>query len=181
MLGRVADSELRGNLKVMQSSTASKRIALAALLAGIAVVLSPFYIPLGDTKCFPAQHMVNAIGGVLLGPWYAVLIALITGSIRNMLGLGTIYAYPGGVFGGLVVGIIYRYMKKTDIAAILEPLGTVIIGGTVSALVVTPYLGRATTLSFFWIAFAASSIPGSILGFVILKTIRRVGLAKHFV
>ncbi|GAH81022.1 unnamed protein product, partial [marine sediment metagenome] len=52
---------------------------------------------------------------------------------------------------------------------------------TISALVVAPYLGKAFTIAFWWVAFAMSSIPGSILGFLVLKTIRRIDLDKYFV
>ena len=156
----------------------TKRIALAAVLIAATVVLSPIHFPIGSSKCYPAQHMVNGIAGVLLGPWYAAVMAFFTGVIRNLLGLGTLHAFPGGIPGGLVVGLVYRYVKRSDLAAITEPLGTVVIGATISALVVAPYLGKAFTVAFWWIAFAASSIPGSILGFVILKSLRATGITR---
>jgi energy coupling factor transporter S component ThiW len=140
--------------------------------------LSPFYIPLGATKCFPAQHMMNALAGVLLGPWYAAGMALLTGAVRNVLGLGTLYAFPGGIPGALVVGLLYRYVKKVDFVAILEPLGTVVIGASLSAIVLAPLQGQSMTLYFFWVAFAASSIPGSILGYLVLRTVRGLGLDR---
>jgi len=111
-----------------------------------------------------------------LGPWYAALMALFTGIIRNMLNLGTLHAFPGGIPGAIVVGIVYRYILKKDYAALTEPLGTVVIGATISALVVAPYLGKAFTVAFWWTAFAASSIPGSILGFIVLKSLRLSGI-----
>ncbi len=49
--------------KTAQSRTvraSTRRVALAATLVGLAVVLSPIYFPAGDTKCFPAQHMVKS-------------------------------------------------------------------------------------------------------------------------
>jgi len=159
----------------------TKRIALAAVLVAATIVLSPIYFPVGTTKCYPAQHMINGIAGVLLGPWYGAMMALATGIIRNFLNMGTLYAFPGGIPGALVVGIIYKYIKKTDYAAIFEPLGTVGIGATLSALLLAPWQGHSLTLSFFWIAFAASSIPGSFLGFVILKSLRRIGIDRYFV
>ena len=116
----------------------------------------------------------------LLGPWYAVFIAAATGTIRIFTGVGTVFAYPGGVFGGLIVELAYRYFKKTDYSALLEPLGTVAIGATLSALVVAPYLEMTMTLIYFWTAFAASSIPGAILGFIVLKMLRRAGIDRYF-
>lgn len=165
--------------RAVRAST-TRKIALAATFVGLAVVLSPFYFPVGDTKCFPAQHMVNALAGVLLGPWYAVFIAMATGTIRISTGMGTVFAYPGGIFGGLVVGLMYRYVRKTDYFALIEPVGTVGIGATVSALAVAPLIGKTMTLIYFWTAFAVSSIPGAILGFVILKALRRVGVDRYF-
>jgi energy coupling factor transporter S component ThiW len=161
-------------------ASTTRRVALAATFVGLAVVLSPFYFPVGDTKCFPAQHMVNALAGVLLGPWYAVFIAIATGTIRISTGMGTIFAYPGGIFGGLVVGLMYRYVKKIDYFALIEPVGTVAIGATLSALAVAPLIGKTMTLIYFWTAFAASSIPGAALGFIILKALRRVGIDRYF-
>jgi len=157
-----------------------RRIALSAVLTATAVILSPLFFSIGTTKCFPAQHMINGIAGVLLGPWYAAMIALATGIIRNGLGVGTIYAFPGGIPGALVVGFLRNYLKN-DYAALTEPLGTVVIGATISALIFAPWLGHPFSLSFFWAAFAASSIPGSALGFVILKALRRTGVIKYVV
>ena len=166
--------------KMEASSAPIRRIALSAVLTAIAVILSPLYIPVGTTKCFPAQHMINAVAGILLGPWYGAMVALATGIIRNSLGLGTIYAFPGGIPGALVVGFFRNYLKN-DYAALTEPLGTVVVGATVSALLFAPWLGHPFSLFFFWAAFAASSIPGSVLGFAVLKALRRTGVIKYVV
>jgi energy coupling factor transporter S component ThiW len=157
----------------------TKRIALAAVLVAVTVVLSPIHFPIGSSKCYPAQHMVNGIAGVLLGPVYAAVMAFFTGVIRNLLGIGTLHAFPGGIPGGLIVGLVYKYGKRTDFVAITEPLGTVVIGATISAYIVAPYLGKAFTLAFWWTIFAASSIPGSILGFLVLKSLRATGITRN--
>ena len=169
------------DIKKSMGAFSTRRIALSAVLVAVTVVLSPFFIPVGTTKCFPAQHMINGIAGVLLGPWYAASMAMATGVIRNILGLGTVYAFPGGIPGALVVGLFHRYLRSTDYVALTEPFGTVVIGASISALFVAPWQGHALTLSFFWIAFAASSIPGSALGFIILKALRGIGYDKYFV
>jgi len=170
--------EPTGNARPTQSTT--RKLALAAVLTALSVVLGSLSIPIGVVKVAPSQHMINAIAGVLLGPWYAVVMAIMTATIRVGLGVGTIYAYPGSIFGGLIVGLVYRYIKRTDYAALTEPIGTVVIGATLSALVVSPLMGGSVTLYFFWIAFAASCIPGSILGFLIIKLLRRSGFDKYF-
>jgi energy coupling factor transporter S component ThiW len=174
-----AEARKNSQNRKVEPALSTKRIALAAVLIAVTVVLSPIYFPVGSSKCQPFQHMVNGVAGVLLGPWYAAAMALITGIIRNMLGVGSLHAFPGGIPGALVVGLTYRYVKRTDYAALSEPLGTVVIGATISALIVAPYLGKPFTIAFWWIAFAASSVPGAILGFIVLKSLSATGVTKY--
>ena len=166
-----------------EKAATTRKVALAAILSAAAVVLSPVVtFPLPLATPFPVQHMVNAIAGVLLGPWYAVMVAIVVGSVRYILGTGTIHAFPGGIFGGLVVGLAYRYLLKKDYAAFFEPIGTVLIGAAASAMIFGPLAsqiglrGRAGTFESFVILFAPSSIPGCILGYLVLKVIRRIGI-----
>ena len=53
----------------------TKKLAVSAMLCALTVCLSGFSIPVGASKCFPIQHMVNVLAAVLLGPWWGVLIA----------------------------------------------------------------------------------------------------------
>jgi energy coupling factor transporter S component ThiW len=148
------------------------RIVLTGLFAALAVLLSGIHFPVGPTKVFPFQHMVNAIAGVLIGPWYGALAALIAAIIRNAMGTGTIFAFPGGIPGAIVVGLVFRYAGR-DWAAFAEPLGTGGIGVLVITLLIGPLMGKDFAFLFFFTAFMVSSIPGSILGYILLKTLRR--------
>ena len=156
----------------------TRNIAQAAVLAATAVVLSPMSFPIGPTRVYPAQHMINGVGGVLLGPWYATLVALVTAVVRYGLGTGTIFAFPGGIPGALIVGLVHRYLWKRDYAALTEPVGTA-CGAVISALLVVPlafqlgFIKSILTLEAFVVAFLISSIPGSILGLIALLMIRR--------
>jgi energy coupling factor transporter S component ThiW len=78
----------------MTTSVNTRKLSLAIILTALAIALSPIFFPVGPTKTFPWQHMVNAIAGVLLGPWYAALMATAAGVIRNLLGVGTVFAFP---------------------------------------------------------------------------------------
>lgn len=148
-----------------------KKLALTAIFAALGVVLSPLFFVVGPTKCYPFQHMINGLAGVLIGPWYAGLAALITGIIRNMLGTGTIFAFPGGIPGAITVGLIYKITKR-DESAICEPIGT-FIGALLSAYIVGPMAGKTMAPEIFIIAFLTSSIPGSLIGYIALKIIRK--------
>ena len=149
-----------------------KKVVLTALFAALAVLLSGVHFPVGPTKVFPFQHTVNALAGILIGPWYGALAALIAGIIRNAIGTGTIFAFPGGIPGVILVGLTYQWVRK-DWAALMEPLGTGGIGVFVIVLILGPLMGKAFAFAFFFTAFMASSIPGSIIGYFLLKTLRR--------
>jgi len=173
-----------------------RRLSLMAILTAIGVIIAPFiWFPVLMSKAYPGQHMINVIAGILLGPLWAALIAVTIGIIRMFLGIGTIYSIPGGVPGAVLVGFTYNLMKRStkfkkyaELAAFTEPLGTVFIGGTLSLLVLAPIIGDArmlsrleegiiTALLFLWSGWALSSIPGSIIGFLIVSTINRF---KHW-
>lgn len=156
----------------MKKDTDIKKLILTALFAALAVLLSGIHFPVGPAKVFPFQHMVNAVAGILIGPWYGTLAALIAGIIRNAIGTGTIFAFPGGIPGVIVVGLTYRWVRK-DWAALMEPLGTGGIGVFLIVLILGPLMGKSFAFFFFFTAFMASSIPGSIIGYFLLKALRK--------
>ncbi len=119
------------------------------------MALSPVFIPVGISKCFPAQHMVNVLGAVMLGPAYAVAIATIAGIIRNILGLGTLLAFPGGMIGALLGGLSYRISKNIYLAGLGEVIGTGILGSLASVWIVAPLLmGKTMAVATLMIAFS---------------------------
>ncbi|MBI5577784.1 MAG: energy coupling factor transporter S component ThiW [Deltaproteobacteria bacterium] len=155
----------------------TKEVARAALLVAIAVALSPFFIPLGISKCYPAQHMINVVAAVVLGPVHAVMIAFLAALIRNMLGLGTLLAFPGGMIGALLAGLAYRTFRNTWTAGLGEVLGTGVIGALASAWLVGPVLlGKSMAAGTLIAAFSLSSIGGTIVGLLALRFLRKVNL-----
>lgn len=150
-----------------------RRLVLAAMLAGLATLLGSLSIPVGPTRVAPFQHTINAIAGILVGPWYAAGAALVTAFLRHSLGWGSLFAFPGSPFGALVVGYAYRVVR-TDAAALFEPIGTGPIGATVAVWFFQPLVGSHHTLWWFQVAFLSSSIPGAILGYAVIRALRRV-------
>src|SRR5512138_3178281 len=98
----------------------SRQVAYAVVLTAIAVALSPFSIPVGPTKVFPAQHMVNVLGAVILGPWYALAVAFAASILRNVLGTGSLFAFPGSMIGAFLAGYVYLLSRNVYLAAIGE-------------------------------------------------------------
>ncbi|MEM3578426.1 MAG: energy coupling factor transporter S component ThiW [Candidatus Bathyarchaeia archaeon] len=175
-----------------------KKLALVMVFSALGVAVSPYtWFYVYGTKANPTQHMVNAILGVLAGPFWAVTAAVFIGAIRNMLGVGTIYAFPGGIPGGLVVGLTYWILKRLKIseskrlaAALTEPIGTILIGAPLALFLIAPWIGDQKSLSLisnqgllsafltFGLGWALSCIPGSIMGFSILLVLRKIGISR---
>ena len=105
-----------------------KKLAVAGVLCAVAVVGSLFSFPVFGSKCAPVQHMVNILCAVFLGPGYGVAAAFAASLIRNILGLGSLMAFPGSMFGALLCGVVYK--KTGNILATLlgEVFGTAILG-----------------------------------------------------
>lgn len=152
----------------------SQRVALTALLTALGVLFSfyPGPIPLGPTRLFPFQSVINVISGIILGPWYAGGIALAIGMLRIGLHTGSIFAIPGGVPGAILVGIVYR-MTRNDLSAFIEIPGTALLGSFLSSLFFAPLIGFHQGWLFFIIGFTPPAVVGSIAGYLIILTLRR--------
>jgi len=154
----------------------ARKVAYAVVLTALAIAFSPLFIPVGIIKAYPAQHMINVIGAVLVGPWYALAVATAAAIIRNALNLGTIFAFPGGMIGAFLAGWAYKLSRNIYLAALAEIVGTGLIASTLSALVIGPvFLKKTMALGTFILAFSASTIAGSILGVLILLGLKRAG------
>ena len=165
-----------------------RKLAILIVFTALAIAISPFTVfVVSGSKANPTQHMTNAILGVLLGPFWAVAAAVMIGAVRNMLGVGTVFAFPGGIPGGFVVGSVYWILKRFKrsektrlMSALAEPIGTLLIGVPISVFMVAPWLGQPIANSLiFGFGWALSCIPGSMIGFTVLLILKRIGIGKE--
>ena len=160
-----------------------RRAVLAEAFAAAGVVLSVVSIPVGPTKCFPFQHTINVLAGAILGPWWAVGAAFTTSVVRNMMGTGSLFAFPGSMFGALFVGLAARALpeKYKFCAACAEPVGTGIVGAWVAAKILGPAIGKSVGFLFFSGSFLMSCVPGALIGAALLCCLqKRMALTKTF-
>ena len=120
----------------------TKKLALAGMLCALAVVGSVFSFPIFGSKCAPVQHMVNILCAVLLGPYYGIGVAFVASLLRNLLGLGSLMAFPGSMFGALLCGIVYHKTEKLLPTLVGEVFGTSILGGLCAYPVAIRHDGR---------------------------------------
>ncbi|MDD6453791.1 MAG: energy coupling factor transporter S component ThiW [Lactobacillus sp.] len=146
------------------------KLVLTAILSALAVCGgSIFSFPIGFAKCAPTQSLINIVSGVVLGPEWAVVQALLTSTVRNLLGTGTILAYPGSIFGAWLSGWLFKRFGKTWLAAIGELIGTGLIGALTAYPIAAALMGAKGSLFLFVPSFAISAIVGGLLAWVILK------------
>ncbi|MDO4800113.1 MAG: energy coupling factor transporter S component ThiW [Bacillota bacterium] len=158
----------------------TKKLTLASLFVAIGVIFSGFSIPIGFAKVFPIQHMINLLGGVLLGPLYSVLIAFVTSVIRVSMGTGTLLAFPGSMFGALLVGLLYHRSHRLSLALIGEVVGTGLIGALIAYPVALYLMGREVAMIAYLIPFSLSSFAGAIVGYIGLRVLLHTPLGRAF-
>ncbi|WP_053367647.1 energy coupling factor transporter S component ThiW [Bacillus sp. FJAT-27245] len=152
----------------------TQKLTITAMFVAIGTLTShTFYIPLGIVKAFPIQHLINVLSAVLLGPYYAVAQAFCVSLMRNMMGTGSIFAFPGSMLGALLAGYLFAKAKKAGMAFAGEVVGTGILGGIASYPIAALFIGQEASLFGFIPAFITSSLVGSGIAFVLLKIFQR--------
>lgn len=152
-----------------------QKIALAGILAAVGVVGGTLSIPVGFTRCCPTQSVINVIAGVFLGPWYSVGMAFCVSLIRNMLGTGTIMAFPGSMCGALLAGLLYRRWSKVWTACLGEMIGTGILASIMAYPIAKYLLGKACGLFTYFLPFMTVAVTGSIIAAVLVFILNKNG------
>ena len=155
-----------------------KKLALAGMFCALAVVGSVFSFPIFGSKCAPVQHMVNILCAVLLGPYYGVGVAFVASLLRNLLGLGSLMAFPGSMFGALLCGLTYHKAKQLLPTLVAEVFVTSILGGLCAyAVAILPMGKSAGDIAFYAyiIPFLVSTAGGAVIAGVLLFSLQRSG------
>ena len=158
-----------------------KKLAVAALLCAVAVAGSTLSFPVFGSKCAPVQHMVNILCAVLLGPWYGVAVAFVASLLRNLLGLGTLMAFPGSMLGALLCGIVYWKAKHILPTLIAEVFGTSILGGLCAYPVSILLMGQSTAdiaFTAYIIPFFVSTAGGAVISAVLLYALQKTTVLR---
>lgn len=155
----------------------TQRLTLAALLVAIATLTGHIlYIPVGASKCFPIQHTINVLSAVMLGPWYAVSVAFVTSLLRNILGTGSLLAFPGSMFGALLAGLLYQKTGNQIMASLGEVFGTGFLGAIACYPIVRVLMGQETAIFFYVVPFLTSTVGGTIIANLLLKALTSLNL-----
>ena len=161
--------------------TNTKKLAIAGVFCAVAVVGSLFSFPVFGSKCSPVQHMVNILCAVLLGPGYGLGAAFAASLIRNLLGLGSLMAFPGSMFGALLCGVVYAKTHNILGTLIGEVFGTAILGGLCAYPIAIFFMGQsAAGLAFYAyiIPFLISTAAGAVISAVLIYTMKKANVLQ---
>lgn len=161
--------------------TKTKRLCIAGILVAVAVVGSLFSFPVFGSKCAPVQHMVNILCAVMLGPWYGVGAAFCASLIRNLLGLGSLMAFPGSMLGALLCGVAFWKSRNIPLTLLAEVFGTGILGGLCAYPIAILFLGmQAGEIAFYAyiIPFLISTIGGALISAILFGALKNAGVLR---
>lgn len=158
----------------------TRKMIVMTMFVAIAVAGSIFIsFPTGIARAYPIQHAVNVVAAVTLGPAGAAIVAFLTALIRILTGTGSLLAFPGGIIGACLAGLLYKKFGKIWLAGMGELVGT----GLIASLLAVPYakilMGTTTTAFFFFPSFFISSGSGMLIGIILAARLQRNGVIKR--
>lgn len=157
----------------------TKLLTVMALFVAIGTLGAQFiWFPAGIAKAYPVQHAVNVLAAIMLGPIPALVIAFLISLLRNMLGLGSLLAFPGSMIGALLAGILYQRFGRYYVAAIGEVVGTGVIGALFSVPFAKILMGTAFGAFFFIPPFLISSVTGAAIALFIASRVEASNMLK---
>ncbi len=162
----------------MMNKTNVRKLTIAGIFCAVAVVGSLFSFPVFGSKCSPVQHMVNILCAVLLGPGYGLGAAFGAALLRNLLGLGSLMAFPGSCFGALMCGLVYKKSRNIPLTLMGEVFGTSILGGLCAWPVAVFLMGQdagAVAFYAYIIPFLVSTAGGAVISAVLIYTLKKSG------
>ena len=99
----------------------------------------------------------------------------------NLLGLGSLMAFPGSMLGALLCGIAYWKTKNVPLTLVAEVLGTGILGGLCAWPVAILFMGKSAGDVAFYayiVPFLISTVGGAIISAFLIAALQKTGLIK---
>ena len=101
--------------------------------------------------------------------------------LRNLLGLGSLMAFPGSMFGALLCGLAYHKTKNLIATVVGEVFGTSILGGLCAWPVAIFLMGKsAADIAFYAyiVPFLISTAVGAVIAGAVVFSLQRSGALR---
>ena len=102
-------------------------------------------------------------------------MAFVASLLRNLLGLGSLMAFPGSMCGALLCGVVFWKWKELIPTLVAEVFGTGVIGGLLAYPVGILFMNvDAGSVAFtaYIIPFLISTVAGSVLAGVLIFALK---------
>ncbi len=159
----------------------TKKLTLAGVLCAVAVVGSLLSFPAFGGKCAPVQHIVNIVCGMALGPGYAIGVAFCASLVRNVLGLGSLLAFPGSMIGAALCALAYQKTKSIPWTLAGEVFGTAVLGGVCAYPIAIAFLGQSAAnigIFAYVIPFLISTGVGAVLSLAVVMPLMHAKILR---
>lgn len=157
-----------------------KKISFAGFLIALAISLSSLYVPTAFAKAFFVQHFINLVAAVTLNPFLAVMVAFATSLVRNILGTGTILAFPGSMIGAFLAAALYARYKSVFAAYLGEIIGTGLLGSQAAGILANLVLDKEGMGQILLVPFLLSTLVGATLAFVLIGALKKRHILNIF-
>lgn len=108
-------------------------------------------------------------------------VAFVASLLRNILGLGSLMAFPGSMFGALLCGLVYAKTKNLIATLVGEVFGTSILGGLCAYPVAICLMGKsAGDIAFYAyiVPFLISTAVGAVIAGVLVYSLQHSGALR---
>jgi len=152
--------------------TQNRAIRPETLKIGFAAkVFSQLFPGYGSISNWSAmQSLINCLAGVLIGPKKAAIVAFLIALLRNLLGTGSLLAFPGSIVGAYLAGMFFTRTKKEGASLLGEMIGTGLVAALIASFMSTYLMGKTVPFYFFVIPFGMSALGGALLAGLIMKS-----------
>ena len=108
-------------------------------------------------------------------------VAFVASLLRNLLGLGSLMAFPGSMFGALLCGLVYHKTKNLLATVAGEVFGTSVLGGLCAYPVAIFLMGKsAGDIAFYAyiVPFLISTGVGAVIAGILVLSLQRSGVLR---
>ena len=107
-------------------------------------------------------------------------MAFTTSLIRNLIGTGSLLAFPGSMVGAYLCGLLYQKSGKLAAAYVGEVVGTGLLGGILCYPVAEFLMGKEAALFMYVMPFFMSTMCGTIIAAVLIGIMEKSRVFSYF-
>ena len=106
-------------------------------------------------------------------------MAFCTSLVRNLIGTGSLLAFPGSMVGAFLCGWLYPKTGKKAAAYFGEVFGTGILGGVLCYPVAVLLMGKEAAVFAYVMPFLMSTACGTVIAVILVGALEKSGAFQY--